>query len=92
MTPGSVVGIKKFVEHYESTINVMDALNVVFLSWKTFPMLNKIDSGAVFGIGYGTEAKRGLMKTNELKSSNLNLAISVEVANRTSKDHPNPVS
>ena len=58
-------------------------------------MLTKIDSGTVFGIGYGklnAEAKRGLMKTNELQSSNLNLTISVEVANQTSKDHPNPVS
>lgn len=52
-------------------------------------MLIKIDIGAVVGIGYGklsAEAKRGLMKTNELKSSNLNLTISVEVANRTVKN------
>ena len=49
----------------------------------------------MLGIRYGklnAEAKRGLMKTNELKSSNLNLTIAVEVANRTSKDRPNLVS
>ena len=79
--------------HCESTINVTDALNVAPLPWKTPPMLAKIDSGTEFGIGYGklnAEAKRGLMKTNESKSSILNLTISVEVANRTRKDHPNP--
>ena len=67
MRPGSAVGIKKFGGRYESTINVTDALNVVLLPWKTMPILTKIDSGTVLGIGYGklnAEAKRGLMMTN----------------------------